>query len=334
MSLENDNTWRYAALFAPHFFWSFYDRVLFEAHLDLRVADGTTGVNLEFAALWLILTDHLVIGAGKILTPFGFYNEQLHTTWLNRLPDEPLSVADHVGPSPTHFVGVNLRGVHHVRGRRVAWSAYVGSAPVAEQPAMPAAPAGHTHDPPTVPVAPPIATGGLDYDRYHRWSAGGRVGYFPIAAAELGASVHVARVDPVSSPLDRIVVATYGLDGNYNAVVSALEGTVDAHVEWVVSRAHPTDRDQWPEDRTRQGLYAQVAYRPSEVERVHMSRLEAVLRYDRLDDLRGAAPTHRYTAGLNYWIQPSLVAKAALGITDPDAGESRRRLMVQLAGGF
>jgi hypothetical protein len=328
--VENNNTLRYAALFAPHFLWSFYDRALFEAHLDLRVIDGATGVNLEFAALWFVLTDHLIAGAGKFLTPFGFYNEQIHTTWLNRLPDEPLSVADHVGPSPTHLLGIQVRGAHTIARQRLIWTLYAGSAPVAE---TPAAAAGHDHGGPA-PAGPLLATGGLDFDRYHRWALGGRIGYLPVPSIELGYSLHAARVDPVNSTLDKIVVATHGVDLNFNDVVKAIKGTIDAHIEYVLSNARPSERTDWPSDRIRQGYYAQAAYRPSEIEARHLSRVEAVVRFDYLDGLAGNKPTKRTTAGLNYWIQPSIVAKAAFQISDPYAGDNTRRTLFQLAGGF
>jgi hypothetical protein len=338
ISLEDDRSLRYAALFAPHLFWAFQDRALFEAHLDLKLADGSTGVNLEFAALWFIVSDRLVVGAGKILTPFGFYNEQLHTTWVNRLPDEPLVVADHVGIAPTHVVGVSARGAMLLSGRRLVWAGYFGSGPVAETPVMTAT--GHDHGTGLPPSAPAevVATGALDYDRYQRWSLGGRVGFFPMAALELGYSLHVARVDPATgaaaAALDRIVVATQGLDVNYNAVHRALRGTVDAHLEAVWASARPDREEDWPEDRQRTGLYVQVAYRPSEVAHERLARLEAVLRYDRLDGITGGQPTQRATTGLSYWIQPSLVVKAALQLVDPASGDRTRRTLFQLAGGF
>jgi hypothetical protein len=334
--LEDDRSLRYAALFAPHFFWAFHERALFEAHVDLKLADVATGVNLEFAALWLALGDRVVVGAGKILAPFGFYNEQLHTTWVNRLPDEPLVVADHVGIAPTHFVGVSARGAIPLGGRRLVWAGYAGSGPVAETPAVMVA---HDHGgAPPRSQAEVAATGALDYDRYQRWAVGGRAGFFPIPALEVGYSLHVARVDPASGAaagaLGRIVVATQGLDVSYNAVHPALRGTIDAHLEAAVASARPERDEDWPEDRRRAGLYAQVAYRPSEVERAWLGRTEAVLRYDRLDGPSGGQPTRRMTGGLNYWIQPSLVAKAAVQLVEPSTGAGTHRTMFQLAGGF
>lgn len=330
MTVEDDHSLRYAALFAPHFFWTLHERALFEAHLDLKLADGSTGLNLEFAALWFTVNDSLTIGAGKLLTPFGFYNEQLHTTWINRLPDEPLVVADHVGVSPTHLVGVSARGAWRGGTQRAVWAVFFGSAPHA---LLPSPSNTHSHSEP-MPVVMGPATGALDYDRYHRWATGGRAGYLPIPSLELGYSLHVARVDPRGSPLARILMFTQAIDVNYNDVVPALRGTLDAHLEAVLGSAQPQEHDDWPADRSRAGLYAQLAYRPSEVDAQHLARLEVVTRYDRLDGIKGNQPTERATLGLNYWIQPSLVIKAAAQVVDPPTGDNTLRGLFQLAGGF
>jgi hypothetical protein len=102
----------------------------------------------------------------------------------------------------------------------------------------------------------------------------------------------------------------------------------------VRSTAYPSEASEWPADRTRQGVYAQLSYRPSELDRTHLSRLEGVVRYDQLDGITGGKPTRRTTVGLDYWVQPSLVVKAAFQVTDPYSGDNTRRSMVQLAGGF
>jgi hypothetical protein len=116
----------YSAAVSPHLFWTLRDHILFEAHLDFRAGDGTSSLNVEFAQLWYVFDDHFAIGAGKIITPFGFFMEQIHTAWINKLPDEPSVVADHVGLAPTHMIGVQLKGAHRIGDARLT---------VAQQPA-------------------------------------------------------------------------------------------------------------------------------------------------------------------------------------------------------
>jgi hypothetical protein len=310
-----------------------FERALFEAHVDLKVKDGETAINLEFATLWVPLDDEIVLGVGKFLTPFGFYNEQIHTTWLNRLPDEPLPVADHAGVAPTHAIGVQLRGARTLAGHRVVWGVYASNAPSAE---IAGDTQAHGEPPPPeeVPLVP-MATGALDHDSYHRWAVGGRIGVLCIPPLEVGYSVQVARVDPVDGPLAKVQLTTHGLDVNYTEIVGSLDGTLDVHFEYVHAAADPARATDWPAERSRAGMYLQGAFRPSEADSPTVRKLEGVVRYDRLDTPDGGATTQRVTLGVDYWFQSSIVAKLAAQVTDePHTDRETKRVFFQLAGGF
>jgi hypothetical protein len=322
----------YSAALSPHFLWSFHDRALFEAHIDLKTSGDGTSVGVEFAQVWLPIGDHLAVGAGKIIAPFGFYMDAIHTAWINRLPDEPLPVADGVGLAPTHMFGAQIRAVTTLGrpGTRLVGILYGGSAP-----ALALAPADGEEPGEGTP-------GALDHDRAGRGAAGGRIAASPVAGLELGASGHVARVDPDGAPMDlgEVHAWTGGADASYTDVVAAMAGTASVHGEWVISRIDQHGGAGSPYDRTRQGLYLQLAYGPSEVDTGWLRRLEGVTRYERLDRAGLAAdrPGHvdRFTWGIDYWLYASLVGKVAyqVALTDGPTSSTEHRVLAQVAAGF
>ncbi len=315
----------YSAALSPHFLWSLYGRALFEAHIDVKAGDGTTGLGVEFAQIWLPLGDHLAVGAGKLIAPFGFYMDAIHTAWINRLPDEPLPVADDVGVAPTHLYGAQLRGAHRIGGARLGGIAYGGSAPVLVL-------AGQEGE---------LPAGALDQDRAGRAAAGGRVALRPVAPLEVGASGHLARVDPADAAMvDRVLAWTGGVDASFTQVAPHLDGTFSLHAEYIVARTNERGGDTY--DRTRQGFYFQAAYGPSEVDARWLRRLEGVVRYDFVDraGLAVEAPprVERFAAGAAYWLQASLVVKLAWEIALTERPEmdttSDKRVLAQVAAGF
>jgi mono/diheme cytochrome c family protein len=113
----------FGAVLSPHLFWKLGDELLVESHVDLRLdPEHGTEVNLEFAHIAYAINRWLILGAGKLVTPFGLFQDRIHTSWVNRLPNEPLLTRHHDGLIPKHDLGVTLRGVldvivadnHHV----------------------------------------------------------------------------------------------------------------------------------------------------------------------------------------------------------------------------
>jgi hypothetical protein len=85
--------------FAPIFLYRGGERVLFEAGFDFTIQNNapnnnnsggyTTGLNLSFAQLDYVLSDHVTLCAGNLLLPLGTYSERT-AGWLNKIPDSPL----------------------------------------------------------------------------------------------------------------------------------------------------------------------------------------------------------------------------------------------------
>ncbi len=83
--------------FAPIFLYRGGDNILFEAGFDFGLQNNapnssgfSTTINLSFAQLDYIMSDHLTLAAGELLLPLGTY--VLRTAgWLNKFPDDPLA---------------------------------------------------------------------------------------------------------------------------------------------------------------------------------------------------------------------------------------------------
>ena len=91
----------------------------------------------------------------------------------------------------------------------------------------------------------------------------------------------------------------------------------------------------------RTGGYAQLAYRPSKIKLPVIDKLELVARYDRIDEPNealGAFDERRWTFGLNYWLGPSTVIKAAFETghrsSSDDRDEDVTAYLLQAAMGF
>ncbi|MEJ2089787.1 MAG: hypothetical protein P8Y69_15190, partial [Gammaproteobacteria bacterium] len=103
--------------------------VLGEGELELEVEDnGETNVVLEFATIDLLLNDSMVLMAGKFLSPLGQFRQNLHPSWINKLPSAPVGFGED-GAAPDAEIGAQLRGGIELGGGRLGYSAYIGNGP-------------------------------------------------------------------------------------------------------------------------------------------------------------------------------------------------------------
>src|ERR1035437_1794237 len=65
--------------FSPMFLWKLSDKFFFESEIEIKndgTADNSAAFDLEFAKLSYRLNKYMTFGAGKMLSPFGAYNER------------------------------------------------------------------------------------------------------------------------------------------------------------------------------------------------------------------------------------------------------------------
>jgi len=316
--------------FNPIFLWKLNDRLFFEGELELELGrnadgEGETELDLEYANLSYIANDYLTLKAGKFLSPFGTFAERLHPAWINKLPDAPLPFG-HDGIAPNSEIGLQASGGFPAGPTKFNYAVYVSNGP-------------------RLNTTDPDEAGILHFDNNvdinNNKAIGTRLGFLPIPELEVGYSFQYARVgeDVKANGYLHSVDLGYVRDSKF------LKGTIDLRSQWVWSKVSDVTYDTGAGPFTfrnrRDGGYAQLAYRPSKINNNLLKDLEAVFRYDLLNRPDGApegTDERRYTFGLNYWLGPSTVLKAAYEFGDRrEPGEGKRDVnafLVQAAMGF
>jgi len=162
------------ASFNPIFHYQYQDRVLLEAEFETVIdADGETTLDMEYSSVDVVLNDYAVLIAGKFLSPIGNFQQNIHPSWINKLPSEPVGFG-HDGAAPLTDLGVQLRGgFTFARDRLWTYAVYVANGPELE------AEEGRL-------VA--VEADGFARDADRSKVFGGRVSLIPITGLEIGLS--------------------------------------------------------------------------------------------------------------------------------------------------
>lgn len=311
---------QFSAGLSPVFLWKVSDKFLFESELELELDDGDTEVHLEYAQITYLLHDYVTVGAGKFLLPFGTFGERLHPAWINKLPDAPIFRQHHGGFTPMTEVGAQVRGgIPLVANAKMNYAFFVSNGPQL-------ADSGHH--------AGELGFGSAS-DNNGNKAVGGRIGLLPIPELELGFSFMTGQAGESGKPTSGVDAFLWSTDLSYVRPSELLKGTFDARFEWVRSEvdAHPTLL--MGDDNTRDGWYAQLAYRPDKLDSF-LKDCEIVGRYDTVDlPSRLNKDEDRFTLGLNYWFNPSTLFKLAYQFDDHEnAAREADAVMAQFAIGF
>jgi len=312
----------------PLILWQINESLLFETEFEFGLDTGNgraeSDVALEYADLQFLVNDHMVVGVGKFLTPFGLFSERLHPAWINKLPNAPL-VRGHDGLAPFSSIGAYVRGAVPIGDQRINYALYVVNGPTMVDAAR-----------------DPEEFGFLDFEGFSGNKAvGGRLGYLPVPQLELGSSFIYGEADSDNGvKADSFVI---GFDASY--VVDTDPGLFDFRFEYVYSSVEDVTFDA---DGTlgvgpvrysneRDGLYAQAAFRPIHAESEYLKNIEFVGRFDYLSlptEVHGGGDRKRWTFGVNYWFTPSTVFKIAVDDIEYDDGSNDQNLQIMIAVGF
>ncbi len=177
-------------------------------------------------------------------------------------------------------------------------------------------------------------------DNNNNKAFGLRMGALPIPELEVGYSLETSRVGASGSAFSGVDVLLQGVDVSYMRDSKILKGIVDLRSEWVWSDVDMVDygTSGGRFENERSAWYLQAAYRPSKVSLPLLKKLEPVLRFDKIDQ-PSFAPSNvdeeRWTMGLNYWLTPSTVLKAAYQRSDKKEGSADEdAVLLQASMGF
>jgi hypothetical protein len=287
--------------FSPFFFLQLNDQFLLAANIDIN----NSGVSVAEAQVNWFATDWLTVVVGRYLTPIGFFNERLNHEWINRLPDVPLMFRQ-VSPLTSND-GIMLRG-----------ATYLGCSPVKLEYELWGGNGLQAAAVPTTVSA--VAnleniTGGPDETNVK--ALGGRLGFWlPEWGLTGGVSTYFnGRYS--SGPPDQFNL--WQIDLGYR------KGNWDARFEYADN--YQQAASYIGNNIRRRGFYAQLAYRPYDLDHCILSKLEVAARYSRvwfhgidptqLDVTTFATPVdvpvnrEQWTFGVNYYFYASMALRLA-----------------------
>ena len=301
---EDTNSSFTSPIFSPHFYLLLNEQFLLEANPEFQ-GDHT---DLESAQLDWFATDHLTFVIGRFYSPLGFFNERIHTSWINKSPDRPL-MFEQVFPAPLSQNGAMARGARYLGDSplKLEYATFVANGLSLDE-----------DNPSAHDFADLHAMSETVADVNDSKAVGGRIGLsFPEAGWIVG--------------LSGMANGDYDIENDNSLTVwdvdaSLHRGNWDFRFEAAQTNQQvptsPIDRD---------GFYAQFAYRPYDNCNSWIQKFEGVFRFDyvrfRGIDLvqtgtnfggRARIPIdrNRYTTGINYYPYPSLVLKLAYQISD------------------
>jgi hypothetical protein len=314
--------------FNPIFLWSPVERVLVEAQAEFELEDSETVTKLEYVQLSYLLNDYMTIGVGKFLNPANYWKERLHPAWINKLPDEPIAFEQDpiLGESQ---LGAQLHGGFPVGYSKMEYSVFVSNGA-------------------TLVTDDPAAFGTLNFDNYTDThtakDVGGRVGFFLLSDLEIGYAIEYAgNVTPDGSGLPNARSLIQCVDANFTR--SMMAGRVDLRSQWAFTDVGKVTFDPSGSmgfgpatlPTTRNGGYAQAAYRPTEAENSFLNKLEGIVRFDAINLPTGApegVDESRWTFGLDYWTAASSVFKLAFELDHRRDAPDSNAILFQWAVGM
>lgn len=305
----------FRANFNPMFHFLYDDKILWEAELEVVVEEnGNTEIGLEYTTVDWFLNDKLTLIAGKFLSPIGNFRQNLHPSWINKLPSAPPGFG-HDGAAPISEVGVQLRGVAPMGNSRLNYAVYLGNGPKIE------GEDGEIHA---------VEAEGFASDPDDEKVFGGRVAFLPIPSLELAVSgatgnaavVEDDGVDIVGDPKRGYQVL--GFDASYQW------NNLDLRGEYVKQEVDPSPLSVAPEGGVWETWYAQAAYKFAD------GKWEGVARYTDFQSPHADDTQEQLALGINYLITPSAFLKFGYESNTGEPGEitDADRWILQIAYGY
>jgi hypothetical protein len=323
---EGDDS-TFNAIFRPTLLWEFNDRLLFESKLEIRLQEGTeeTDVFLESANISYVLSDVAIVGVGKFLTPFGLYPDRFYPP---KWAEEPLIYSRTDAIAPHSSVGAFVRGTIPLGGgaSEMNYATWISNGPLLQTDAADLGTLNFSDTP----------------DGNDHKAVGGRIGYVPWPALEVGASILSAGVSPDGDSTRALLL---GVDAQYVKQVDPLGGTIDLRAEYVWSHVDDVTYDPTGAqgvgplsfDNRRHGGYVELSYRPTKSDSKFIRSLEFLGRYE-VYKTPAAAPgsfdDQRFTIGTNYWLTPTISLRVAYQFDDRKRADDQDALFLQVGVGL
>ncbi len=299
--------------FAPIFHYRYGDIFQFEGELEFTVNnEGETDVELEYAAGTLFMNDYMGLQIGKFMSPVGQFVQNMHPSWINKLPSVPLGFG-HDGAAPTSNVGMALRGgLPKIENIRSNYVVFVSNAPTFG-----------IADDGDVMIDATGKTSTVD----NAFVVGGRYAIDPVGNMEIGISASTGDISEALLSGESILrdYDVFGVDMMYNFFSFSVKAE---YIQQKVgdNALSPLEGGTW------KAWYGQISYQFETV------KLEPVLRYS--DYHNPEINRNQLALGLNYLFANNIIVKCAYEINKDeddsasDSSANNNRFLAQLAFGF
>ncbi|NOZ09657.1 MAG: hypothetical protein GXP09_01215 [Gammaproteobacteria bacterium] len=311
--------------FAPIFHFQYKDLVMLESELEFGIDEnGETEVGMEYLTIDWFVNDYVALVAGRFLSPVGQFRQNLHPSWINKLPSAPPGFG-HDGAAPTSETGLQMRGGFPIGNMRSNYAVFVGNGPelIAEW------------EDGEFGLDGIEAEGkGTDRDGEKVW--GGRFAILPMNGLEMGVSVATGKATVTGIEDDTGAAPSltgeqardydvFGFDTVWQHKSLTLRGEyVKSKVGGAITGATASDGGEW------QTWYAQASYL------LPATKFEGVIRYADFDTPHDSQDQKQWAVGLNYLFASNIIGKIAFESNDGQAGAASDsdRWFVQMAYGF
>lgn len=298
---------------------------MLESELEItQQPDGDTETAMEYLAIDWFANDYLVVQAGKFLSPLGQFRQNLHPSWINKLPTAPPGFG-HDGAAPVSDVGVQLRGALPLDGIRSNYAIYVSNGPEmnvvdegGEFELEGIAAEGHTRD--------------LDGKKV--W--GGRFGLLPMPNLELGISYATGKTsvtEIVDEDAGTSIAVTDDPSRDYDVLDADFSWRIwggELRGEYVRSKIGDAPGSIAENGAKWRSWYTQGSYPfPS-------TKLEGVVRYTNFDSPHNTVDQRQWALGLNYLFASNAMFKLSYEFNNGQSGAQSDddSILAQLAYGF
>ena len=304
------------ANFNPIFHFQYGDRILWESELEVEIEEsGETKVALEYSAIDIFLNNNLVLVAGKFLSPLGNFRQNLHPSWINKLPSAPPGFG-HDGAAPLAEVGFQLRGGMPIGEQsKFTYTGYVGNGPKLE------GEDGELHG---------VDTDGFTGDADDEKIIGGRISFLPIPKLEIGLSGAFGDAAVVEND-EMDFEGDPSRDYQVLGVDAAFQwDNFDFRGEYIQQDIDDQANSIVPEGGKWETWYVQGAYKFAQ------AKWEGVLRYTDYTSPHPDQSQEQWALGVNYLIAPNAVIKLGYEFNDGLTGEEtdNDRWLIQIAYGY
>jgi len=296
--------------FAPIFHYQVMDRVMLGAELAFTLDEnGATATEMEYFSIDYFMNDYATLVMGKFISPLGQFRQNIHPTWINKLPSAPQGFG-HGGAAPIAEIGMQVRGGFKIGSSINAnYATYIGNGVAAE---MNGDDVEEAHSP------------GFNEDVDGAKNVGGRFGMYMIdSKLDLGLSWATGKAGEIGGTNG---VGQNGTKRDWDFIGTDFTwrlGGFDVRGEYVKQTYGARGASA---EANFDAHYVQVAYR------FPATKWEVVARTSQNNSPEDTKD--RVTAGVNYIFTSSVIAKLAYESNDNNANTANDRILAQMAYGF